>query len=218
MRASPRLDVSNASTPDEDAQSPNSYFESEPGPYIAHRLRPPQHSTHSASSNRFYRPPRSTSGASSTRSWETRESGISDNRFSRVTLGGSSDALRGPPSPAIEESVPFSRAMCSTPSAVDDYLSSDKEGSPGTPAGFERTEALGPRWNDYSFRESDLYYGGRPRGEGSKKSDDTAVDNPQSSQRASRKTLRRYIKRGHSSTAAPSKGFEVIRRPPPPGT
>lgn len=218
MRTSPRLDVSNASTPDEDAQSPNSYFESEPGPYIAHRLRPPQYSINSASSNRFYRPPRSTSGASSTRSWETRESGISDNRFSKVTLSGSMDALREPPSPAIEEFVPFSRAMCSSPSAADEYRSSDKESSPETPAESERTQALGPRWNDYSFRESDLYYGGRPRGEGSKKSDDTAVENPQSSRQASRKTLRRYIKREHSSTAAPSKGFEVIRRPQPPGT
>lgn len=218
MRASPRLDVSNASTPDEDPQSPSSYFESEPGPYSAHRLRPPQHSIHSASSNRFYRAPRSTSRTSSTLSWETRDSGVTDNRFSRVTLSGSFDALRGPPSPAIEESVPFSRAMCSSPAAVDEYRSSDKESSPGTPAESERTEALGPRWNDYSFRESDLYYGGRPRGGGSKDSDDTAVDNTQSSRQASRKTLRRYMRREQSSTAAPSKGFEVIRRPPPPGT
>lgn len=218
MRANPHLDVSNASTPDEDAQSPGSYFESEPGPYSAHRLRPPQYSLHSASSNRFYRPPRSTSRTSSTRSWETRESSISDNRFSRVTLNGSFDALRGPPSPAIDESVPFSRAMCSSPSAVDDHRASDKETSPGTPAESERTAALGPRWNDYSFRESDLYYGGRPRGEGSKTSDDTAVDNPRSSRQTSRKTLRQYIKREPSGTAVPSKGFEVIRRPPPPGT
>lgn len=218
MRASPRLEVSNASTPNEDAQSPSSYFESEPGPYAAHRLRPPQYSIHSASSSRFYRPPRSASRTSSTRSWETRESGISDNRFSRVTLSGSFDALHGPPSPTIEESVPLSRAMCSSPSAVDDYHPSDKESSPQTPAESERTEALGPRWNDYSFRESDLYYGGGPRGQGSKKSDDTAVENPQSSRQASRKTLRRYIKRDPSGTAASSKGFEVIRRPPPPGT
>lgn len=217
MRASPRLDVSNVSTPDEDPQSPGSYFESEPGPYSAHRLRPPQYSIHSASS-RFYRPPRSASRTSSTRSWETRESGISDNRFSRVTPSGSYDALRGPPSPAIDENLPLSRVMCSSPSAVDDYRSSDMESSPETPAASERTQALGPRWNDYSFRESDLYYGARPRGEASKKSDDTAVDDPRSSRQTSRKTLRRYIKREHSSKAAPSKGFEVIRRPPPPGT
>lgn len=218
MRASPRLDVSNASTPDEDAQSPSSYFESEPGSFSAHRLRPPQHSIHSASSNRFYRPPRSTSRTSSTLSWETRDSGITDDRFSRVTLSGSFDALRGSPSPTIEESVPLSRAICSSPAAVDEYRSSDKESTPGTPAESERTEALGPRWNDYSFRESDLYYGGRPRRGGSKESDDTAVDNTQSSRQASRKKIRRYMKRGHSSMAAPSKGFEVIRRPPPPGT
>lgn len=218
MRASPHVDASDASTPDEDAQSPASYFESEPRPYSGHRLRPPQHSIHSASSNRFYRPPRSTSRTSSTRSWETRESGISDNRFSRSTLSGSFDALRGPASPAIDESMPFSRAICSSPSVVDDYRSSDKESSPGTPARSERTEALGPRWNDYSFRESDLYYGGRPRGEGSKTSDDTTVENTQSPRQASRKTLRQYMKREHSGAAAPSKGFEVIRRPPPPGT
>ncbi|KAK7717321.1 hypothetical protein SLS64_002811 [Diaporthe eres] len=125
MRASPHVDVSNASTPDEDAQSPSSYFE----------------------------PPRSTSRTSSTLSWETRDSGITDNLFSRVTLSGSFDALRGPPSPTIEESVPLSRAMCSSPAAVDEYRSSDKESSPGTPAESERTEALGPRWNDYSFRD-----------------------------------------------------------------
>lgn len=218
MRASPHLDVSNASTPDEDAQSPSSYFESEPAPYSAPRLRPPQHSIHSASSNRFYRPPRSTSRASSTRSWDTRGSGFTDNRFSRVSLSGSSDALRGPPSPAIQEFVPFSRAMCSTPATIDEYCSSDKESSPETPAKSERTEALGPRWNDYSFRESDLYYGGRPRGGGSKDSDDTAVENTRSSRQASRKTLQRYMKREPSGTAAPSKSFEVIRRPPPPGT
>lgn len=218
MRAVARVDGSNSSTPDEEAHSPDSYFESQRSPYGAQRLRPPQHSMHSTSSSRFYRPPRSASRTSSTRSWATQESGISDNRFSRANLSGSFDALREPSTPTIEESVPFSRAMCSSPSTVQEHRSADKESDPGTPAGSERTVGLGPRWNDYSFRESDLYYGGRPRGEGSKTSEDTAVDNTKSSRQGSRKTLRQYIKREHSSTVAPSKGFEVIRRPPPPGT
>lgn len=215
MRAVHHLDASNASSPDEEAQPPGSYFESQRS---LQRLRPPQHSMHSTSSNRFYRPPRSTSRTSSARSWATQESGVSDNRFSRVNLSGSFDALREPSTPTIDESAPLSRAMCSSPSMVHEHGSSDKESSPETPAESKRTEALGPRWNDYSFRESDLYYGGRPRGEGSKTSDDTAVENTKSTRKVSGKTLRQYIKREHSATVAPSKGFEVIRRPPPPGT
>lgn len=210
-------DASNGSWPDEEAHPPGSYSESQRS---LQRLRPPQHSMHSNSS-RFYRPPRSASRTSSTRSWAAQETGVSENRFSRVKLSGSFDALREPSTSAIEieESVPFSRATCSTPSMVHEPSSSDKENSPETPAESERTEALGPRWNDYSFRESDLYYGARPRGEGSKIDDDTAVNSNQSTRKVSGKTPRQYIKRGHSAVAAPSQGFEVIgRRPPPPGT
>lgn len=117
----------------------------------------------------------------------------------------------------IDESVPFSRTMCSSPSVVGDHRSSDKVSDPGTPAESERTEGLGPRWNDYSFRESDLYYGSRPRGEGSTVKEENIVDNSQSSRQASRNMLRRYLKKDNSSKVPPSKGFEVIRRPPPPG-
>lgn len=215
MRVVHSPDASNASSPDEEAHPPGSYFESQRS---LQRLRPPQHSMHSSSSSRFYRPPRSASRTSSTRSWATQESAVSDNRFSRVNLSGSFDALREPSTPTIEESVPFSRAMCSSPSVVHEPGSSDKESSPETPAEPKRTEALGPRWNDYSFRESDLYYGAHPRGESSKTSDGTAVDNTKSTRKVSGKTLRQYIKREHSAAVAPTKGFEVIRRPPPPGT
>jgi hypothetical protein len=210
MRAAYRSDGSNVGSPDEEAHSQRSL----------QRLRPPQHSMHSTSSSRFYRPPRSTSRTSSTHSWATQESGISDLRWSRANLSGSFDAIREPSTPTIEESVSLSQAMCSSPSAGQEHGSSDTESSPGPPAEPKRTEALGPRWNDYSFRESDLYYGreGRLPGDASKTSDDTAVDNTESARKVSGKTLRQYIKREHSAATTASKGFEVIRRPPPPGT
>lgn len=217
MRASPRLDASNASTPNVDAESPGSYFESGTHAPSADRLHLSQHRIPSTSSNRFYRPPRSTSRASSSLSSETRESGVSGQRPSRATMNDSFGTLHEAPSPTIEESVPFSRAMCSSPSVADDHGSSDKESSPETPSGPARRQGLGPRWNDYSFRESDLYYGSRPREEASQAKDERAVESSQSSRQRPRKTLRQYLKRDHRGRNAPAKGFEVIRRPPPPG-
>ena len=182
------------------------------------RPAPSRPKASTVSSNRHYRPPRSVSRASSA---QTSSQHSSENK--RASSHADVSAAR--------YSAAYSRSLQGTSSSSSTRESHDTARTAQTSQSRESLEYgdfqvpvpepspghLGPRWNDYSFRESDLYYRTSPQ---PPEEEDEDVGNAPSQSRSLGRTTRDAVsqlwKKGQKSPEPASKGFEVVRRRPPP--
>ncbi|KAF9873875.1 integral membrane protein [Colletotrichum karsti] len=114
-------------------------------------------------SSRYYRAPRSPSRNTSVSSFD---------HYQRASSSASPLSSAYPPSRttstcttvAEKQSIKRSESTMS-PGRLSESTEDEEESNPASPGSPPNATGrpLGPRWNDYSFREADLYYGARPQ-------------------------------------------------------
>ena len=138
---------------------------------------------------------------------------------SRDTVGRLSP-LEDPVIVPSNTNIPLIDVTTTPTSIIDDPLPVSSGNLPaGTPSSdlsleSPRSDPLGPRWTDYSFRESDLYYHQQPEVE-IENEEEAEGAKPWTSVRSLVKDAWQNISRNRASASGTSSGFEVVRRPPP---
>ncbi|KAI0386512.1 hypothetical protein F5Y04DRAFT_123935 [Hypomontagnella monticulosa] len=170
-----------------------------------HGARSSHFDSSSVSSRNYYRPPRPSSVSPDQ---------SSNHRRAQLSTASLITSFPEPPriSPSIDShSTERSESSCETVSS--DSLQSDSAQSE-TLANTTDTSSLHPRWADYSFRESDLFYGvPKPQEEGT--TIGAPMSTPSRSSMRSTSTLSLWTRfSGQPSTT--ERGFSVARRTPPP--
>ncbi|OLN96296.1 putative membrane protein C1322.03-like protein 1 [Colletotrichum chlorophyti] len=160
-------------------------------------------------SSRYYRQPRSPSQSASV---------SSSGRYRRAesTLNGSSVSSAYPPSRTTSTSINLAdkRSVQRSESTISpSRLSESTEEEPSSPSLGSPTSfnggPLGPRWNDYSFREADLYYGIPHQPPAERASEDTPQTHaPRPSLRSSSSELWARVTKQSNPV---EQGFQVVR-------
>ncbi|KAL0938530.1 uncharacterized protein CTRU02_205140 [Colletotrichum truncatum] len=162
----------------------------------------------STTSSRYYRAPRSPSRNTSLSSFDHRKSVASRTSSAYPPSRTSSTVTTLAEKRSIQRSESTISPGRLSESVEEEHSSTSPQGSPTKAKG----DPLGPRWNDYSFREADLYYGVARPVPAQRASEE--IPRPPAPKASFRSTSGIWAKfTGQAS--APERGFQVSRPPAP---